>query len=323
MIYAFAILFIYHVFKDPYTMEDLPYYVEGFYEVNKNSFGYILDGGVNTTLKAELTWHFLCKILSSICPHYIILFIFVSFITLGGYYQAIKKYSPYFWISVILILVGPFEQSLFVLRQHMAMGIVFFSYPYIINKQIKSYLLIVLMAIIIHKTAIVFFPVYFIYNTRINIKWICAGLIIGTYLVVGVVMSLLSDVLMALGVSDYNDYLVSDAETNWKMGGLMLALFLFRLYVMQENALQDGINRLLTIIAFMASLIGIFGIGNPITSRINMYFTSVVFLIIPNTAVNIPSKFLKHLYIIIVMAFYITMWFVADHQYTERYRLLI
>lgn len=319
LLISFFFLFLVHAFKDPLSLPDLPEYQEGFYEVRDNGFGYIFSDNVSS-LKAERLWHVICKIVSIICPYSLALFVLVSFVILSGYFFSIKRYSPFLWMSVLLVLTGPYDQSLFVVRQHLAMAIVLFSYPFIIEKRFLPFFIVMVLACLFHKTAFIFFPVYFVYHTK-RFKWLAIVMIAGGYIIVGIIVSLLASFFETVGINDYDMYLSSDGQTNLKMGAYLLSLFLFRIYIMRYRSLEIGINRLLTIILFIGCLISVLGTGLPYTARLNAYYSSVLFLIIPNTAANIADKTIRSIFVIVVLVFSVLMWFNAsDRVYSQDYR---
>lgn len=312
LIVAFVILAVVHIFKDPYGLHDLAFYIDGFNEVSRHDFSYIF-GGFVTTIKANTGWHILCKVLSFIWSDYFIMLFVVSSIILYGYYYTTKKYSPIYWLSVLLFLTGTYFQSLYVIRQHLAIAITLFSFPFIINKKLFPYLLIIGLAFSIHSTAIIFLPVYFICNSQIGIKWVALLISVGAILVFGQLHSYTSLFLESASISGYESYLESEAQTNWKMGAYLAALLLFRVFIMRGNCLNEGIDNLLTVLLFLASLIGLAGIGLSFTSRLNMYFSATTFLSIPNTASYITNKTIRILYITVLLAFNVYMLLFGQH----------
>lgn len=180
---AFAVLYITHAFKDPFSLLDTPEYVDGYIEVKNRGIGELMRGGLYS-LKAEKGYVILTKIISYFFPANQMLFIFTSFIILLGYYVAFKRYSLIPWLAVLLFVIGGYNQSLFVLRQHMAMSIVLFSYPYIINRRFMPFLFYVLIAFFIHQTAVIFLPIYFLYGIKKKI------LIIPIYFMLGFILIL-------------------------------------------------------------------------------------------------------------------------------------
>jgi hypothetical protein len=81
----------------------------------------------------------------------------------------ILQYSAIPLLSIVLYytriyIISDFGQ----VRQGLALGIILFSYKYILNRDLKKFLLIVVMAMLIHAAAFLFLPIYFIGLKRIR-----------------------------------------------------------------------------------------------------------------------------------------------------------
>lgn len=87
---------------------------------------------------------------------YQILFVITSIITISLFMFTIHKYSKNKLLSVaIFFLGGFFFQSLNILRQYMAIGIIFFTYRYLLEKKYWVFFLGILLALLIHNTSII------------------------------------------------------------------------------------------------------------------------------------------------------------------------
>lgn len=283
---VFILLFIIHAFKNPYSLYDIPSYIDGYKEIENSSLKELWYDNLYT-LKAEKGYIYFNKFLSFFSSSSLILLLATSFIILIGYYVAFKRYSAILWLSVFLFVIGSYNQSLYVLRQHMAMSILLFSYPYIIQRKFVKFFLIIIMAFSLHQSAIIFFPIFFIYGISSYRKIICCYAIGGCMLYF-IMQELLIATLTYL--NGYESYILgvdsSDGE-NGKMSILLIVLFGFRYYVMKRNMFNDGIDKLLTLLLVTAIVISIAGIGFVPTSRMNLYYTGMICLIFPNTIMYI------------------------------------
>lgn len=154
LITCFIIMTLLHTFINP-EYSDLYGYKIGFNEYQDMPFLKVFNENA-PSLKAETGYRVFCKVITLFTSEWRWAMFLISVVILSGYYFTIKHYSTMFWLSILLIMVGPFTQSLFVLRQHMAMGIILFTWPFILNKQIFPYMAICLLAISIHQTALIF-----------------------------------------------------------------------------------------------------------------------------------------------------------------------
>lgn len=109
-------------------------------------------------------------------PGYTLLNIFISFFTANRYifilvitfliytllFVSLKKYADNYAFAVILFMGLWFYFSFTYLRQVLGATIVWLSIDYIVQRRVWKFLLVVLIAMSVHKSAIIFFPVYFI-----------------------------------------------------------------------------------------------------------------------------------------------------------------
>ena len=288
---CFAIMLILHSFVNPDYCDNY-YYGIGYKEISKMSFIDVLKYNAS-----EVGFRVLCKLLAYVSTEWVFGLFAISVIMLSGYYLPTKRYSSSYLFSVLLILVDPFLQSTFVLRQHLAIAIILFSYLYVIEKKLIPYLLTCFIAFLIHQTALIFFPVYFLYHLSRNkfaIVSVIAFFILSTYMSYFLMMA----GQLSMNTAGYGAYYFeqdSEAGTNNKMALLMVLLLVIRIVVIKEKFFDEGITRLMSIVMVLGTIFSITGIGFIGTSRLNMYFTSVSFLFIPNTFYYLKSKSLRGL----------------------------
>ena len=229
LIIVFGFLGIVHVFKNTHSIPDVDLYIDGFKEISQCNLKTLLTENL-VTLKAEKGYILLNKLILIFTNNPFGLVLITSLIILSGYFYSIRKYSPLIALSILLYIMGPYVQSIYVLRQHIAMSILLFTYPFIINRQLYKFLIVVLLAFSIHQSAIVFLPVYFIYG----IKKIRTIFILGGAFVALVVFNMesLIEYFIQKFFMDYVSYLQDDV-TNWKNFALLFSVFLLRFVVLK------------------------------------------------------------------------------------------
>lgn len=90
---------------------------------------------------------------------------FTAFITLSIRFFGFKKLSPYPFLSLLIYYGKVYLFSeMGQIRQGMAMAILVFTIPYIVEKKIWKFTLVVLISTLIHSSAILFFLAYFARN---------------------------------------------------------------------------------------------------------------------------------------------------------------
>lgn len=119
----------------------------------------------------------LLNILLSFITHnrYIFIFILTAFIYFFVY-QSFKKYVCDYAFGLVLFLGLMFFFTFTYLRQVMAMGLIWFSIRYIIDRNFLKFFLLVAMAFSLHNSALIFLPMYFIVNRRYKMSILIMGL---------------------------------------------------------------------------------------------------------------------------------------------------
>lgn len=288
---CFMVMLILHTFFNP-EYSDNYFYKIGYGEYQSMSLFEVLQEN-SPSLKAETGYRVLCKILTYISKDWVFGMFVISLIMLSGYYLVVRRYSSIAWLSVLIIMVGPFTQSLFVLRQHLAMGIILFSYPYILQKKIVPYLIICFLAISCHQTAAVFLPTYFIYNVRKPSYIITLFLVLFFlfYYYFSFFLSTAASIVMeTVSYGDYYFEYDMESGTNNKMALLLVTLLIMRIILMKKDFFKEGINRLMSIIMIIGTIFSVVGIGLMATSRLNMYYSEAAFIYIPNTFQYVKKK---------------------------------
>lgn len=184
---------------------DTPIYVAGFESDAPSTFGgavqLLFDGKTK-----DVGFYFYEGVLKTI-KNDSQLFIFVTaFITISLIFLTYKKYTDLIELSIYLfITTGCYLVTMNGVRQYLASAILFFSFPLIYERKWQYYIPIVLICSTIHKSALIFLPLYFVVNElawgRVT-KWI---LFIGiflfiTYPITGPVIANL------LGETQYGEY---------------------------------------------------------------------------------------------------------------------
>lgn len=313
-------LFVFHAFKDYTSLPDLDYYVYAYDALKHVSLANapMLDG-----IKAEPGWMYMTKVLSMLSDNYLLLFVFTSALIIFSYFDVIKRYSSIVWLSIFLFLIGNYNQSIFVLRQHLAIALCLLSYPLIINRKIWTYLVVMLLAYSVHQTAIIFWPVYFLYNRNwgmwtFGIVLLCCGIYL--YMHMETLLHLSLDY-----TKGYESYVEDDSEgSNFKMALLLVILLIWRLFVLKGKAWDVGINKLLTLILIVGCVIQVAGTGYVPTNRLNMYYSGTIFLIFPNTVAAIKNQYVR---IFSIVLFSLVMFYfylgALPHSSEAGYRFLL
>lgn len=279
-------IFLFHALKCPSAFNDTPEYKEAFQYMCDMGWSTYMDSG-GFILKSEIGYVVLMWVVSCFSVHPQSIFVVTSALIVGGYLYSIKKYSYLPWLSILLFLLISYNMSLFVLRQFIAMAICFNLMGYILKRDFLKFLIGICIAFSFHQTAFIFFPLYFLYPVSINRRfYVCA--IIST-LMLSVLASTIYNFIGEILVG-YESYMDENQEgTNSK--GLLLLLvvdFLYFIYC-KGGRNKGGIDKLLFLALNVGIVISFVGLGLVATSRLNMYYSGLLYLIIPNLLYNVKN----------------------------------
>ena len=84
-------------------------------------------------------------------------------------YQIFAHITP-FPLVTFLLNFSYFYGDAYVMRQSVAIGLTAFSYIYIVKRSLLKFLLVVFVASLFHRTALVFIPAYWIYKMDLSVQ---------------------------------------------------------------------------------------------------------------------------------------------------------
>ena len=121
-------------------------------------------------LHGEIGFHYLVGLLKSVgLIHVQILFSLVIVFNYIMYYQSLKKLSPNFEISLlVLILLHFLGRDMGHIRQAIALSLSVFSIQFIIEKKPIYFVTMIFIATLFHTSALVFFPAYIFSHLKIS-----------------------------------------------------------------------------------------------------------------------------------------------------------
>lgn len=293
-ILVFIPIFSLRTFVEPSSLPDLPEY-ENMLDLSKFA-GYIEILKGEYFIICEIGYFLLCKLCSSISGNFHFFLSVVSVVWICAYFNLFRKYSPYFAASVLLLLVTEFPQSLFVLRQHLAMAIWLVAYPSVIRRDLKTFLLIGILATSMHTTGLFFFPVYFLYSMMKPKLFLLTVILLSVCIVLGFGALSLINGMWELGYDSYVSGGRKEGESNLTAFTMRLLYFLAYCYFCRSSIFEPGIYRLITTISVLGILLALFGTSFSLTGRIIRYFTPAVMLMVPVVMAHIRQRAVRYLF---------------------------
>jgi EpsG family len=289
LIIAFLHLMFLHTFFDASLFPDLKGYATYFNNISKPQ-----------PFHLEIGWFFLNKILYGISHNDFILIFSVSLVIIVCYLITIKRYSAIPWLSVFLLLCTVFYNSLFVLRQNLAIPICLMTIPYIVERKLIKFTLLTLLAVSFHYSALIWFLAYFIYPIKINIGFYFMIIIFSVLFYFFMEIILKHLVVLTTKIMAYTVSKTSGGTGVLKGAAVNVSTLVLCIYSFGDHNSIKGYNKLffqLTVVILFLNLMEFAGTSFTLFSRLNLYLTVPGILLIPNALANIHNK--KLLYILI------------------------
>lgn len=291
---SFVVLAILHVFVDIESVEDLSGYKSGYNTIAHTSWSNIFD----VFRKGDKLYSIINKACNYISEDFRFFLLVYNIFLLCSHYFVLSKYSPSLPISIVVFLACTYNQSLFVLRQYLAISLLFVSIPFLINRKLIPYTLLCISAFYVHSSALLFFPLYFIYGLRSKLLL--------TFTVVLAILfssSLNSDIgmyLLLLNI-DYEEYVDFYANHNLTVTLIPVSYLIAYILVLKKHIMDDGINRLCLIALIFYAIGYAFAPSVDLIGRILKYYEIFIFFAVPITLYYMKSFLLRFLYLFFVL----------------------
>ena len=250
--------------------------------------------------------------------------IFVTaFITQLLYFKFFLQYRSYLDLQVyIYIASGSYFVTMNGIRQSLAAGIVVLSTKYIIENKFKKFLIITLIATMIHQSAIIMVPIYFISRMKPWSKkvFLMIGIsVVGTLLFYEL-LPILEKLLEGTNYEHYIKVFQEGTEQGANILRLAVAAVPLILAYIKRNKIEDNyFNRVfinMTVVNFVFML---FSLQTWIFARFTIYFSMFTFILLPSLIKNWnDKKERKLLYIMLLLCYLI--FFLKEQSVAERIR---
>lgn len=168
----------------------------------------------------DLVFYLIVRWISSFTSNMHVIIFILSIPYLFSIIIYVKGYSKIPWLSFILFLgLGYFGMSFYLLRQVVAMSLTLLSYQFLVKRNFKAFVLVVLLASCFHQTALIFLLAYPLVYIRFSIKQIIlvfVGLALSTGSKISIMQRIFS--ILNLFISDtsrYEHYMTRESGLNY------------------------------------------------------------------------------------------------------------
>lgn len=247
----------------------------------------------------------LAKIGSFIYDDYVSMFFLVAVMTIGLCIWTISKYSNNFTFSILIyIFIGAWHNSFNGIRQYAAAAIIFAGHRYIYDRKFLRYLLVIVCAMLFHKTAIIMVPIYFVANKKINFKTILF-LIIGV-LVIRFSYDYLFSIMSFLKGTDQSEYVYMQSNVNPLRIAVTFAPIFVALFIKTKLKMDKEIEFYLNLSLINAILMFATS-GSAYLARVGIYTELFLTLLYPRL-LKFFNKDSQKIFVILVLLFYFIYW---------------
>lgn len=291
------------VLRHEYVGADLITYIEYFNYVSSS----VITDFERKIMSFEIGYVLLNKIVSYFTSDSRILIIIIDSFIYISFCRFIVKYSKIPWLSFFMfVALGYYSHIYNIQRQFIAIAILTYSIHYALNKQFFKFILLVLLSMSIHKTAIVFLLIYPIVKIEFNIQtiiilFICICLFMYTFANV-----ILQYFMKLLEYEAYSDVMVED--TGYGMLILLLIVVIASYALCAKYKKSNKIINLFFNILVVSLFLQVLAIKFNLFGRVVMYFAVYMIILIPNAISLIKSRDVRNVSSVIVGIF-VTLYF--------------
>lgn len=230
---------------------------------------------------SEIGFNLINKIIYNLTGDYRVLFFVTSALFLYFIYKGIFQNSNNLFISVLMIFIGQsYFYSMNIVRQAIAMAIIFYAFKYIKENKKISYILFCIIATFIHSSALFMIPLIFVINMKLsNRKKIIAVIIL--LVCEPIIGSLVKFVIDQTKYAWYYTSRYNTGETSLILIATNLIIFILNIFYYSKGKNKDKEFNILSNINFIGICIMILSASIPLINRLVRYFTIFQILLIP------------------------------------------
>ncbi|MGL4570197.1 MAG: EpsG family protein [Clostridium sp.] len=323
LLVSFFILFIfsakrYGIGTDYKLYHDMYYEIANIGNLKQAiiSFNYVEPG-----------WVIFNYIVKNIFDNVNYIFSISSFVTIGLVYLFLYKVKDKvnMGLGVFLFITLYYNQSYNLIRQFLAMSICLFGYKYIERRNLKKFIITIIIACCFHFSAIIFLPIYLLVDKLDKIKFIRFYLFATLFLGMIFYNKILYFVIKITGLTKYSVYYTNGVNVSFADIVLKFTIVFFIVINLKKLKKEDVFIYKLSTVYFIGVILSFTSFFAPFIGRISYYFEMSLILIIPRI-IKLYSKEEKPIiYYCITIFFYVYYFYFymyLNYGQTNPYTLL-
>ncbi len=278
-------------FRGDFT-SDYKNYAWLFRYYNQFDFSQILE----RQFGQEIGYVFINRLIGVFSNNVVWVMLITSCLIVVLFLMEIRRDSVYVWLSVFMfVTIGQYFTSFNLIRQILAAAIVFSGSKYMYERNFIRYFLVVILAALFHKTALIMIPFFFVLNLRFNITKLLLIL-----LGLAISMSSIESILRFVQLQFYDHYI----EGSYGMTGfgfnsivLPLAILFFILfhYPKLDCSNNQKVNLWVNAVIFYV-FFTLLGLQVMMIQRLSHFFAPYVLLLVPYIIGKVNNVRLRVIY---------------------------
>lgn len=163
----FVVLALFSGLRGEFTADHSAY--SRYFEFVDESFGFFEIFNPRYEFSMEKEFVIFSRFIGCFTDSSIVYTLVISTITVGLIFRFYKTYSKIPWITILLFVsLGHYFSTFNLIRQSLAVAVTLNAIPFLCKGKWKSYIAVILIAAMIHRTALIMLPMGFILTRRVT-----------------------------------------------------------------------------------------------------------------------------------------------------------
>ena len=249
-----------------------------------------IHGGGESQFRTEILYNAMNRIL----PSFPVLIALTSLLLVWVVYRLISRHLPtrYAWIGVFIFVVNPvlFLMNLSAIRQSIAACFFILAVDFAYRKKYLWYLVLVIVGVLFHKSAILLLPLCLIINAKPVKSWVC-WLILGVTLTMLVFSQPLLDLVVwvaeRFGDKNYIYWAQQDMKNSLRATLLTAVFFLYTLYNLPK---LSGKTLAFAKLYLISPWLGVLAKEVAMLTRLQIYFEIFSVVVLPAIFMQVRAR---------------------------------